>query len=149
MQSLIGQVLDLHRLDAGRMPGGHRQKGDAGQVDAHRVGVVSGDTGGAQFLQIERLEVDEVAQRPGDVEQRFAGADPFALFVVQMNVELRAACLGDVLQPADHEARREHDRAAHEHRVGRFDIAEVADDLPGLQEIIVGPVVDEALGLRG
>jgi len=39
----------------------HRQEPDSGQGPHHRVGVVGGDAAGAEALQVEGLEIDEMA----------------------------------------------------------------------------------------
>ena len=54
-------------------------------------GVVGGDAGGPELLQQQGLEVDEMVERAGDVEDRLAGADPGAFGVDQLDVEPRAA----------------------------------------------------------
>ena len=38
-----------------------------------------------------KFEVDEVDQRPGEIKQRLAGADPFAFLMHLLDIELCAA----------------------------------------------------------
>jgi len=54
----------------------HRQKRHARQVGAHRRGVVGGDAGRPDLLQQHGFEIDQMIERAGYVEDRFAGADP-------------------------------------------------------------------------
>ena len=65
----------------------HGEEGRLGHVGAHRPGVVGGDAGRAQLLQEDRLEVDEMEERAGDVHHRLAGADPLALAVAQVELD--------------------------------------------------------------
>src|SRR3546814_8690808 len=59
---------------------------------------------------------------------RLAGADPGALLVAEVDLELHAARGGHFLQPLDHQTREEDHRAAHEHRVGDLLVAHALDD---------------------
>ena len=126
-------------IGPGAVPGIHREKGDLGQFGAHRIGVVGGDASRPELLQQHRLEIDEVRQRAGHIEDRLAGADQRPFRVVQLDVEAGAAVGGDSFEKLDRQARRRDHRAAHEHRIGRLAIAEPLDDRLRLQEIAVGP----------
>ena len=81
----------LRHLGAGAVPRIHRQERDLRQVGAHRLGVVGGDAGGPELLQQHGFEIDEMVERAGHVEDRLAGADPGALRMVELDVELGAA----------------------------------------------------------
>src|SRR5205814_6595041 len=85
------------------------------------------------------FEIDEVIERTGHVQDRFAGADPGGFGVVQLNVELDVARRGGRFEKLDREARCADDRAAHEHRIAGLAVAEPTNDLLGLQEIAVSP----------
>ena len=103
----------LGHLQAGAVARVHRQECDLGESARHGVGVVGGDADGAQPLQVERLQVDEMAEGAGEVDQRFAGADPLAFLELAIDGEFGAALGRDRLQPLDHQAGRETDRPPH------------------------------------
>jgi hypothetical protein len=86
------------------VPGIHGEKGYLGQIGAHRVSVVGGNTGRPEFLQQHRLEVDEVEERTGQVEDRFAGAHPGALRMVELDFEADASRSGLAFEKRDCEA---------------------------------------------
>ena len=138
---------ELLHLGAGAVPRVHGEERDSGQIDAHGERVVGGHARGAEFLEIEGLEIDQVIERACDVNQRFAGADPIALGEVLLDFERGLARPGHGLQPFDHQARREDDGAAHEDRVGDAPVAEAPHRLLRLDEIAVGPTLDR-VGVR-
>jgi hypothetical protein len=126
-------------IGAGAMAGVEGEELDLGQVDADREGVVGGDAGSAQLLQEQGLQVDQIAEGAGNVEQRLAGADPTAFVVVELDVEAGIARRRHRLEPFQRQPRRGDDGAAHEHCVSDARVAEFLDDAPGQGEITVGP----------
>ena len=93
--------------------------------------------GGPSFLQEHGLDVDQLPERPGDVHERLAGADPVALGKAELDLELDVTRPGDLFQPVERELRRAQHGAAHEHGVGPVDVAEPLHDLAGLDEVLV------------
>ena len=72
----------------------HRHERGLGQVGAHGIGVVGGDAHRADLLQQDGLQIDQMDQRSGDVEDRLSRADPLALRVAQIDLEPGVAALG-------------------------------------------------------
>ena len=135
----------LGHLLAGTMTGIHGEEGRLRHVRTHRPGIVGGHAGGAELLQEDRLEIDEMEERAGDVHHRFAGADPLALAIAQVEVHRRIAGAAGFLQPFQREPRREHHRTPHEDGVGDLAIAELADHLLRAIEVVVGVAFDLAI----
>ena len=135
----------LGHLLAGAMARIHRQEGRLGHVGTHRPGVVGGHAGWPQLLQEDRLEVDEMEERTGDVHHRLAGADPLALGIAQVEIDRRVARAAELLQPLQRQPRREYHRPAHEDRVGDAAVAEAADHLLGAVEVVIGIALDLAV----
>src|SRR2546430_38009 len=81
------------------------------------------DAGGSELLQQHGFEIDKMKERSGDIEHRLAGADPGALWMVDLYVEAGAAFGGHDFEKVDRETRRANHRPTHEHRVGRRTIA--------------------------
>ena len=138
----------LGHLGPGAVPRVHGEEADIGQVGAHGVGVEGGDAGRPQLLQEDGLEVDQMAERAGDVHHRLAGADPAALLVALVDLDLgaalprRRACS----QSSASRGVAEH-RPAHEHGVGDAAVAEPLDDRAGADEVFVGEA--RQIGVRG
>ena len=132
----------LRHLLTGAVTRVHGEEGHLGQIDAHRIGVIGGNAGRTDLLQIDRLEIDEVPEGTGDVEQRLAGADPGAFGITQVDLELGLARGGDGVQPVDREARREDDRPPHEDGVGHGHVAEALDRRFALHKVTVGIALD-------
>ena len=95
----------LGHLGAGAVPRIHRQERDLGQVGAHRRGVVGRDAGRPELLQQQGFEIDQMIERAGDVEDRLAGADPGALGIVQLDLEIDAARGRHAFEELDRQAR--------------------------------------------
>jgi len=87
----------------------HGEEGRLGHVGAHRPGIVGRHAGRPQLLQEDRLEVDEMEERAGDVHHRLAGADPLALAVTQVELDRGVARAAEFFQPLQRQPRREHD----------------------------------------
>ena len=132
----------LHHLLPGAVARIHRQEGDVRQVGTDGIGVIGGDTGRPDLLQEDRLQIDQMGERAGDVHHRIAGADPGPFLEVQRYVEFRAARPGHALQPLDGQPRCEGDRPPHEHAIGDPGVAKAADDLLALQEVFVRQLRD-------
>jgi hypothetical protein len=64
------------------MPGIHREERDPRQGAAHLIGVIGGDAGGAEFLEIEGFEVDQMLQGAGQAGERLAGPDQLAFAII-------------------------------------------------------------------
>ena len=79
------------------------------------------------------------AERPGDIDDRLAGADPLPSGCTTSNSKLGAARGGHLGQPIQHQPRRGDHRPPQEHRVGHAHIAERCDHLARAIEIGVGP----------
>ena len=122
------------------------EEGDLRQLGAHDIGVVGRNAGGAELLQEQRFEIDQMLERAGEVKDRLAGADPFTLGVSQVDLDGDAARRRHRVQPVDGQPRRRDDRPAHENRIGHGDIAEFPHDALGPVEIGVGPGRD--IGFR-
>ena len=90
---------DLRHLGAGAVPGVHGEEGDLGQVRAHREGVVGRDAGRTQLHQEQRLQIDQMVERAGDIQDRLTGADPAAFPMDQVDLDLEPAFPGDALKP--------------------------------------------------
>ncbi len=123
----------------------HGEEGRPRHVGAHGPGVVGRDAGRPELLQEDRLEVDEMEERPGDVDHRLAGADPLALDVALVDLDLGLAVGLHFLQPVERQTRREHDRTTHEDRIGHAGIAELADHLLRSIEVVIGELRDLAV----
>ena len=114
----------LGHFDACAVARVHRQEGDPGQAARHGVGVVGGDAGGAQPLEVERFQIDQMAEGAREIHQGLAGADPLAFLELAVGGEHGAALGRDRLQPLDHQAGREADRPPQKQRVGDPGVAE-------------------------
>jgi len=130
-------VASAAHLGSRAVPRIHRQKGDPGEFGAHRIGVVGGNAGRTELLQQHGLQVDEMKQRPGHVEDRVARADPDALGMIELDLETGTARSGFRLEKIEGETRRTDHRPPHEHGIGRRPVAKPADDGLGLQKIAV------------
>ena len=123
----------------------HGEEGRLGHVGAHRPGIVGRDAGRAELLQEDRLEIDEMEERAGDVHHRLAGADPLALDVALVDLDRGVARRGRFLEPLQRQPRREHHRPAHEDGVGHAAVAELADHPLGAVEVVIGVAFDLAV----
>jgi hypothetical protein len=127
----------LGHLGAGAVPGIHGEEAHVRQIGAHQKGVEGGDARRPELLQEHGLDVDQLTERPGDVHERLAGADPVTLGKAELDLELDVTRAGDLAQPVERELRRAQHGAAHEHGVGPVDVAEPLHDLAGLDEVLV------------
>ena len=123
----------------------HGQEGRHRHVGAHRPGIVGRDAGRAQLLQEDRLEIHEMEERAGDVHHRFAGADPLALVVALVDLDIGLPIGRHLPQPVDREPGREHHGPAHEDGIGHAGVAELADHLLRSIEVVIGVLLDLAV----
>ena len=135
----------LH-LEAGAVPRIHGQEPRLRQFEAHLIGVVRSDAGRADLLEEQGLQIRELAEGPGKVEDGVAGADPGAFRVHDLDVEGGPARGRHGLHPFHHQARRADDGAAQENGVGHARVAEALHDGAGAVEIRVRPRRDLGVG---
>ena len=98
----------------------HRNEGGLRQCPRNAIRVMRRNTRRANLLQEERLKVGKMHERSLHIQQRLARADPFALAVTQNTFNVRAARLGDRLNPVNRDAGRRKRRTAQENRVGHL-----------------------------
>src|ERR1700758_3159885 len=77
-------------------------------------------------------------QRAGHVKEGFAGADPGALAVRELDVECFAAFGCHCLEKLHRETRGTDNRPPHEYRISRRAIAEMSDNRLGFKKVAVG-----------
>ncbi len=133
-------------LLAGAVARIHGEERRLGHVGAHRPGVVGSDAGRSQLLQEDRLEIDQMEERARDVHHRLAGADPLALVVAQVDLDLGVARLARLRQPVERQPRRENHGTAHEDGVDHAAVTEPADHPLGAVEVVIGVAFDLAVG---
>ncbi len=85
----------LGHFQAGAMARIHGEEGDIGQIGAHGEGIEGGDAGRAQLHQQQRLEIGEMHEGAGHIHDRLTGADPPALVILEIDLELGVALGGD------------------------------------------------------
>ena len=126
------------------MPGIHRQKRHFGHLQAHCTGVVGGNAGGTQTLQIQCLEIDEVEQRTRYPEHRLTSANQIAFRAKYLDLELGIPLGRSLGEDVEGETRRGQDRSTHEYGVGNRHVAITADDFLRPQKIMIGEPFDLA-----
>ena len=127
----------LGHLGTCAMPCIHGQETHIGKIGAHGVGVEGGDTGRAELLQEDGLEVTESLEGAGDVHHGLTGPDPAAFFVEKLDFEPGSTFALDPSEPIECQPRRAEHRAAHEDRISDTAVAEALDDGTCFHEIFV------------
>ncbi len=120
---------------AGAVPCIHGEEGDAGQRQAHLIGVVRRHAGRSDLLQHDRLEIREQGETAADINQRLPRTGPATFGMSHIDFEAGAAGGGHFVDPVQHQAWCRDHGTAQEHRVGDPTVAEAFHHLTGAIEI--------------